>query len=299
MTYEVKTMCPNSVRAVRGGAAAIKDQLGHSRVIRLGVLMVTGILSFALSSGCSSSTGKSTATSAVMRNDEVVTAMAGNTPSATGTAPAALVHPLIGTGRGPGGSINLFPGPSMPFGMVQLSPDTEARGYGYHYFQSNIQGFSMTHMSGPGCTNEGDVFFTATTGPVRTQIKNFQSTYSHTQEFASPGYYQVKLLRWGINAQLTATDRCGIAKFTFPARKRANILIPISHTLNFTVASKLKVVNNREITGYVVDHCLCGNKQTYKVHFVMQFSRPFAICGTWSGRRGVGKIHVDSHFISQ
>ena len=187
----------------------------------------------------------------------------------------------------------------MPFGMVQLSPDTEARGYGYHYFQSNIQGFSMTHMSGPGCTNEGDVFFTATTGPVRTQIKNFQSTYSHTQESASPGYYQVKLLRWGINAQLTATDRCGLAKFTFPADKQANILIPISHTLNYTVASKIKVVNNREITGYVVNHCFCGNKQTYKVHFVMQFSRPFAVCGTWNGRKGVGKIHVDSHFVSQ
>ena len=82
MTYEVKTMCPNSVRAVRGGAAAIKDQLGHSRVIRLGVLMVTGILGLVTTSGCSSTitAGKPTATSTVRGNDDVVTAMAGNTP---------------------------------------------------------------------------------------------------------------------------------------------------------------------------------------------------------------------------
>jgi len=302
MAYEVKTMHPNYSRAFRGGAPARQDRLIHSGVVRLGVLMVTGILGFVATSGCSSSTtgpGKSTATSAAMRNDEVEAAMAGNNSITARTTSAALVHPLIGTGHGPGGGINLFPGPSMPFGMVQLSPDTEARGYGYHYFQPDIQGFSMTHMSGPGCTNEGDVFFTATTGPVHTQIKHFQSSYSHSQESASPGYYQVKLLRWGINAQLTATDRCGIAKFTFPAGKQANILIPISHTLNFTVASKVQVVNNREITGYVVNHCFCGNRQTYKVHFVMQFSRPFLVCGTWSGKKGVGKIHVDSHFISQ
>ena len=75
------------------------------------------------------------------------------------------MNPLIGTGEGPGGGVNLFPGAVMPFGMVQLSPETESHGYGYHYAQTDIQGFSMTHMSGPGCTNEGEVFFTATDGP--------------------------------------------------------------------------------------------------------------------------------------
>jgi predicted alpha-1,2-mannosidase len=213
--------------------------------------------------------------------------------------PADMVNPLIGTGKGPGGGINLFPGPSMPFGMVQLSPDTESRGYGYHYFQPDIQGFSMTHMSGPGCDNEGDVFFTATTGAVHTQIKNFQSSYSHAMETARPGYYQVQLSRWGINAQLTATTHCGMAKFTFPAGKQANILIPISHTLNFTVASDVRIVNNREITGYVVDHCFCGNQQSYKVHFVMQFSKPFARFGTWSGRKGKGTIHANTRQVQQ
>ncbi len=212
---------------------------------------------------------------------------------------ADLVNPFIGTGTGPGGSINLFPGPSMPFGMVQLSPDTESRGFGYHSYQPDIQGFSMTHMSGPGCANEGDVFFTATTGAVHTRVKNFQSLYSHRMESARPGYYQVRLLRWGIHAQLTATNRCGLAKFTFPAGKQANILIPISHTLNYTVASKIHIVNSREITGYVVDHCFCGNQQSYKVHFVMRFSKPFMVYGTWSGHKGGGKLQVDSRNVQQ
>ncbi len=209
------------------------------------------------------------------------------------------VDPFIGTGAGPGGSMNVFPGPSMPFGMVQLSPDTEIPGVGYHYYQRHIQGFSMTHMSGPGCPNEGDVFFTATTGPVHTQIKNFQSVYSHRQESGKPGYYQVKLLRWDINAQLTATDHCGLAKFTFPAGKQANILIPISHTLNYTAASHVRIVNHREITGYVVNHCFCGNWQTYKVHFIMQFSKPFVSFGTWNGQKGVGTLHADTHAVWQ
>ncbi|HEV2326725.1 MAG TPA: hypothetical protein VGS10_22490, partial [Terracidiphilus sp.] len=101
------------------------------------------------------------------------------------SGPAASVNPLIGTGRGPGDSINLFPGATTPFGMVQLSPDTENHGYGYHYWDTAIDGFSMTHMSGPGCANEGDVFFTATTGPVLTDMADIRSPYSHSMESAS------------------------------------------------------------------------------------------------------------------
>src|ERR1700733_6704939 len=67
----------------------------------------------------------------------------------------------------------MFPGPTLPFGMGQLGPDTEDRGYGYHYGQMSIQGFSMTHMSGAGCANDGEAFFTASTGPVKTQVWRF------------------------------------------------------------------------------------------------------------------------------
>ncbi|HKS67047.1 MAG TPA: GH92 family glycosyl hydrolase [Candidatus Acidoferrales bacterium] len=198
-------------------------------------------------------------------------------------SPAAGVLPLVGTGKGPGDSINLFPGPSMPFGMVQLSPDTESRGYGYHYYQNAIQGFSMTHMSGPGCPNEGDVFFTATTGAVHTQVPDFQSPYFHNQEDAAPGYYSVVLTRWGVHAELTATGRTGIAQFTFPSGRPANILIPISHTLNHTDAANLKIVGDREITGSVTDEVFCGAKHPYTVYFVMQFDQPFSSFGAWSG----------------
>lgn len=215
--------------------------------------------------------------------------------------PATSVDPIIGTGKGPGGSQNLFPGATMPFGMVQLSPDTESHGYGYHYYQKYIQGFSMTHMSGPGCANEGDVFFTATNGPVQTAVADFESPYSHSQESASPGYYQVQLARWGINARLTATDRTGMAQFTFPAGKPANILVPISHTLNYTAGAEVHVVGKDEITGYVVDRAFCGNKQTYKVYFEMTFSRPFSSFGTWQGNKpgGPGTVSASSQSATQ
>ncbi len=193
----------------------------------------------------------------------------------------ARVNPFIGTGSGPGGSINLFPGASAPFGMVQISPDTEPQGYGYHYWEHTIQGFSMTHMSGPGCSNEGDVFFTATTGPVHTQLKNIESPYSHSDESAHPGYYSVMLKRWSVGAELTASTRVGMARFTYPAGVRANFLVPISHTLNYTTGAKVSIVGDNIIEGYVDDRCFCGSQHVYRVHYIMKFSQPFTSHGTW------------------
>jgi predicted alpha-1,2-mannosidase len=196
--------------------------------------------------------------------------------------PASLVNPMIGTGGDPDDGINLFPGASTPFGMVQLSPDTENHGVGYHHIQSRIKGFSMTHMSGPGCANEGDVFFTATTGPIVTRDSDYQSPYSHKQEKAAPGYYQVQLLEWGIDAEMSTTDRTGVARFTFPAGKSANVLLPISHTLNKTESASVQIVGDRRIEGFVQNHAFCTRKETYKVYFVMTFDRPFAQFGTWT-----------------
>ena len=217
------------------------------------------------------------------------------------TGPAASVAPLIGTGFGPGDGVNLFPGATTPFGMVQLSPDTEDHGFGYHYTNTVVKGFSMNHMSGPGCSNEGDVFFTATTGPIMTQVQDFQSPYTHKQESASPGYYQVRLLQWDINAELSATDHTGIARFTFPAGKDANILLPLSHTLNEVNAASVHVVDDRSIEGSVENHAFCGSKETYKVYFVMTFSQPFAKFGTWTGDHydGPGKIAESSREAEQ
>jgi predicted alpha-1,2-mannosidase len=212
--------------------------------------------------------------------------LAAQVPS--GKVPSASVNPFIGTGRGPGGGVNLFPGATMPFGMVQLSPDTEDRGIGYHYDQDTIRGFSMTHMSGVGCANEGDVFFIPTTGPVVTQIDDMQSPYSHEMEAAAPGYYQVRLLQSDIDARLSATDRTGIAQFTFPAGKAANILAPISHTLDNVTGAVVHVTGDRQIEGFVEDSVFCGRHQGYKVYFVMTFDRPFSSFGTWSGPKYLG-----------
>ncbi|HEX4007753.1 MAG TPA: GH92 family glycosyl hydrolase [Acidobacteriaceae bacterium] len=213
----------------------------------------------------------------------VLLVLAAGSLAAQNAAPVASVDPFIGTGTGPGDSINLFPGPGAPFGMVQLSPDTESNGFGYHFYQNTIQGFSMTHMSGVGCPDEGDVFFTATTGPVQTGTADFESPYSHSNEEASPGYYRVLLTRWNVSAELAATDRTGAVRFTFPAGQPANVLVPISHTLNYTTGAHVLVVGNREIQGYVEDRAFCGNHQTYRVYFVMTFNRPFASFGTWNG----------------
>lgn len=195
---------------------------------------------------------------------------------------ASLVNPMIGTGGDPNDGINLFPGAVRPFGMVQLSPDTEDHGSGYHYIQKYIKGFSLTHMSGGGCATEGDVFFTPTTGPIMTKVSDYQTPYSHNSETAVPGFYHVQLLQWAIEAKLSATERTGVAQFTYPAGKAANILVPISHTLNSTESAVVRVVGDRRIEGFVENHAFCNRKPTYKVHFVMLFDRPFSTFGTWN-----------------
>jgi predicted alpha-1,2-mannosidase len=231
----------------------------------------------------------------------VLIVCAAHAQSSGAEGPAASVNPLIGTGGDPDDGINLFPGATTPFGMVQLSPDTEDHGFGYHYIHKRIKGFSMTHMSGPGCANEGNVFFTATTGPIVTQVSDFQSPYSHKMETAKAGYYQVQLLEWGINAELSATDRTGVARFTFPGGKAANLVVPVSHTLNHTSAASVRVVGDSRIEGYVENHAFCDMKPTYKVYFVMTFSRPFSSFGTWTAPDiySAGTIAAGSRSVEQ
>lgn len=217
------------------------------------------------------------------------------------SGPVSSVDPVIGTGDDPDDGINLFPGAVAPFGMTQLSPETEDKGLGYHYIQKWLKGFSMTHMSGPGCANEGDVFFTATTGPIVTQTNDYQTPYSHTQETAEAGYYAVDMLQWKIRAEVTATAHTGLARFTFPANAPANVLVPISHTLNQTESAQIRVVGDRRVEGFVENHAFCNKPGTYKVFFVMTFDRPFTSFGTWTGEAygGAGTLAQSSRFASQ
>ena len=198
-----------------------------------------------------------------------------------------LVNPFIGTASGG----NTFPGATLPFGMAQLCPDMSPKrvngGACYVYTLHHIDGFSMTHLSGTGCTNFGDVFFTATTGPLKTRAAQYHFSYSHKNETALPGYYQVFEKTWGVNAQLTTTLRCGMARFTFPAGKTANIIVPISHVMtNLSFPCHLKFVNHRLLTGYVTSDVFCSAWPPLPVFFAMQFSKAPKQLGMWKG----GKI---------
>jgi len=197
---------------------------------------------------------------------------------ARGADLAALVNPFVGTAQGG----DIVPGAIVPFGMVELSPDMLVQSY-YIYQKHHSSGFSMTHLSGVGCPSYGDVFFTATTGPLQVQPKQYGFNFSHKREAASPGYYRVFMKTWGINAQLTATTHCGMTKFTFPAGKQANILVPISHTLTTTVGSNIDIVNNHTITGSVTSLTFCQTNEPFTVYFVMKFSQPFKTSGVWQG----------------
>ncbi len=223
-------------------------------------------------------------------------------PGKSGRAPlTAFVNPFIGTAN----TGAEFPGPVMPFGMVQISPDTRPRSMGYYYRDSRILGFSMLHMSGVGMNDEGDVFFTATTGSVNTQ--HYTSRFSHRQESAQVGYYQVRLLTPNVNVELTSATRASMARFTFPSGKRANLLIPISHTMTRTRAAQVRIAGPREVEGLVTSRCMAQGSPYYTVYFVMQFSSPFWRYGTWKANKertsgsgqamqsGVGQPHVGAY----
>src|ERR1700704_4939717 len=146
------------------------------------------------------------------------------------------VDPFIGTG----GHGHTFPGATMPFGMVQLSPDTRLTGWdggsGYHYSDNLIYGFSHTHLSGTGISDYGDILLMPTVGDRYLDAlidgktdKGYASPFNHANESARPGYYSVKLDDGNILAELTVTNRVGFHRYTFPATERANIILDLAH----------------------------------------------------------------------
>ena len=146
-----------------------------------------------------------------------------------------FVNPFIGT-DGPG---NTYPGATVPFGMVQLSPDIGVSGWdriaGYYYQDSIITGFSHTHLSGTGAGDLYDILVMPTNSRFKSRIKenNFKpfSKFSHDYESASPGYYSVDLLDFGIKAELTTTSRTGVHKYTFPQDSLSQIHIDLGLSL--------------------------------------------------------------------
>ena len=143
---------------------------------------------------------------------------------------AALVNPFIGTG----GHGHTYPGATMPFGMMQLSPDTRLEGWdgcgGYHYSDSIMYGFSHTHLSGTGIADYCDVLVMPFTGNVKWKNAEYASPFSHKNEKASPGYYEVLLQKGNIKAALTTSFRSGMHSYTFDAgTTEGKILLDLQH----------------------------------------------------------------------
>jgi predicted alpha-1,2-mannosidase len=192
-------------------------------------------------------------------------------------APIDETLPMVGTDA----HGHVYPGATVPFGMVQLSPDTPLQGWdgvsGYHYSDSTILGFSHTHLSGTGCGCLGDFLLMPTVGQVYLEAgspgQGYSSRFSHDQEQATPGDYSVFLKDPKVAVELTATARCGFHKYTFPESDQAHIILDLVHSLgNDPVEASLKVEGNDTISGYRISNGWGGRRAAY---FVMQFSQPF------------------------
>jgi predicted alpha-1,2-mannosidase len=187
------------------------------------------------------------------------------------------VNPFIGTG----GHGHTFPGAVMPFGMVQLSPDTRTQGWdacgGYFTEDKSILGFSHRHLSGTGMTDFADILFTPFVGELKTSNDTIQNYYplafSHQNEEAKPGYYKVKFDN-GIQTELTATTRAGFHQYDFPSDK-AGIIIDLHHNLNNqkVLESNIEIISNTEIRGMRLTEG--WSKRDY-VYFYAKFDKPFA-----------------------
>ncbi|MEU3508273.1 lectin [Streptomyces longwoodensis] len=189
--------------------------------------------------------------------------------------PASLVNPLLGTSH----EGNTFPGADAPFGMIQWSPDTPSRPPGgfYAYSDNVVTGFSLNHISGPGCGAMGDVPVLPTTGAVEG---NATVGFSHAHEKASAGSYAVDLDN-GVTTELTTTRRSGMARFTFPSTTQANLLFKMSADRASDI--HFDKVSSTEVSGRVTTGFFCASSPTYTLYFDMLFDRPFTSAGTFNG----------------
>lgn len=194
---------------------------------------------------------------------------------------ASYVNPFIGTG----GHGHTYPGVIVPNGMIQPGPDTRIYEWdacsGYYYADSTINGFSHTHLSGTGCGDYGDILLMPTTGiqdyyPTgkASQQMAYASAFSHTKEIAQPGYYSVFLDRYKVKAEITATKRVAIHRYTFPKTDKAGFILDLDYSLQRQKNEnmELEVISDTEIRG--------RKKTVYwafdqYINFYAKFSKPF------------------------
>jgi len=215
-------------------------------------------------------------------------------PPAPVVQPVERVDPFVGTDDssspnpvpgGAGGST--YPGAVVPFGMVQLSPDTPtASPSGYRYKDTQIEAFSLTHFDGAGCANNEDLPFLPFVGAVTTSPAQnwtrFRTNYDKASEQASPGYYHVKLAS-NIEVDLTATTRTGLAKFQYPASTAAQLLLHAGRSATGVRGGSVEIIGPDRVRGSAVAGGFCGSSQTFTVFFAAQFDAPFTGSGTWLG----------------
>lgn len=207
------------------------------------------------------------------------------------------VDPMIGTDF----TGNTYPGAQMPFGMVQLSPDNGLPGWdrisGYFYPDSTIAGFSHTHLSGTGAGDLYDVSFM----PVRMPLiageepLGIHSRFSHENEEATAGYYKVHLNDYDIDVELTATERCGVQRYTFPKGESA-VILNLAKAMNWdrTIDTGIEVLDSVTVAGYRFSD---GWARNQKVYFATRFSKPFRTVAFENveidndhGDKGVGRV---------
>ncbi len=194
------------------------------------------------------------------------------------------VRPLTGTD----GYGNVYPGAQVPFGGIQISPDTDNDFYdaaaGYKYSRPTLMGFSLTHLSGTGIPDLGDFLFMPGTGEIKLEPgthedpdSGYRSRYSHEREWCSPNYYAVDLLDYGVKAEMTSATRSGILRFTYPESGDAFILLDMRHTLWWKCRwANLRIEDDHTISGYKL---VQGWGPERHVYFVAEFSEPIVDFG--------------------
>ncbi|WP_156297802.1 GH92 family glycosyl hydrolase [Mycobacterium paragordonae] len=203
------------------------------------------------------------------------------------TNPAEHVDTLVGTGTGGDivGEINNFPGATVPFGMVQYSPDTVGNYAGYDHANERATGFSMTHAS-VGCPAFGDISMLPTTSPVGSRPWRAWDRIAHDNtESGVPGYYTVQFPDTGVKAELTATTRTGVGRFSYP-RDNQPALLHVRSGASLAGNSRAAIQlgeDNTTITGWATSGSFCDKQNTYTVYFAMEFNQPFISYGTWDG----------------
>ena len=188
---------------------------------------------------------------------------------------AQFVNPFVGTDF----TGNTYPGATVPFGMVQLSPDNGLPGWdriaGYFYPDSTIAGFSHTHLTGTGAGDLYDISFMPVTNPYNMAEAplGIHSKFSHDSEVAEAGYYKVLLKDYNIKVELTATERCGVQRYTFP-KAEASVFLNLAKAMNWdaTIDSYIEFADSVTIKGYRYSS---GWAQDQKIYFVSKLSRPF------------------------